>query len=47
MKMDKIEYQAVIKYLFLKGNTSTHIKDDLDSVYGDIIYHSEFVGSWI
>src|SRR5436190_10871232 len=35
MKMDKIEYRAVIKYLFLKGNTPTQIKDELDSVYGD------------
>src|SRR5436190_14865022 len=34
MKMDKIEYRAVIKY-FLKGNTPTQIKDELDSVYGD------------
>ncbi|KAJ0179112.1 hypothetical protein K1T71_004824 [Dendrolimus kikuchii] len=25
MKMDKIEYRAVIKYLFLKGNTTTQI----------------------
>src|SRR5436190_6983885 len=33
MKMDKIEYRAVIKY-FLKGNTPTQIKDELDSVYG-------------
>ncbi|GFT62508.1 transposable element Tcb1 transposase [Trichonephila clavipes] len=32
---DKIEYRAVIKYLFLKGNTPTQIKDELDSVYGD------------
>ena len=35
MKIDKIEYRAVIKYLFLKGNTPTQIKDELDSVYGD------------
>ncbi|GFW21898.1 histone-lysine N-methyltransferase SETMAR [Trichonephila clavipes] len=33
--MDKIEYRAVIKYLFLKDNTPTQIKDELDSVYGD------------
>ncbi|XP_030761217.1 protein GVQW3-like [Sitophilus oryzae] len=32
--MDKIEYRAVIKYLVLKGNTSTQIKHELDSVYG-------------
>ena len=35
MKMDKIDYRAVIKYLFLKGNTPTQIKDELDSAYGD------------
>ena len=35
MKMDKIEYRVVIKYLFLKGNTPTQIKDELDSVYED------------
>ncbi|GFT72908.1 HTH_48 domain-containing protein [Trichonephila clavipes] len=33
--MDKVEYRAVIKYLFLKGNTPTQIKDEFDSVYGD------------
>ncbi|GFU25766.1 HTH_48 domain-containing protein [Trichonephila clavipes] len=33
--MDKIEYRTVIKYLFLKGNTPTQIKDELDSVYVD------------
>ena len=35
MKIDKIEHRVVIKYLFLKGNTPTQIKDELDSVYGD------------
>ena len=34
-KKDKIEYRAVIKYLFLKGNTPAQIKDELNSVYGD------------
>ncbi|GFX19402.1 HTH_48 domain-containing protein [Trichonephila clavipes] len=33
--MAKIEYRAVIKYLFLKSNMPTQIKDELDSVYGD------------
>ncbi|GFW82705.1 histone-lysine N-methyltransferase SETMAR [Trichonephila clavipes] len=33
--MDKIDYRAVTKYYFLKGNTRTQIKDELDSVYGD------------
>ena len=35
VKMEKIEYRAVIKYLFLKGNTPTQIKVELDTVYGD------------
>ena len=35
MKIDKIEYRAVIKYLFLKGNTPMQIKVELDSVYGN------------
>ena len=35
MKMDKIKYWAVIKYLFLKGNMSTQIKDKLDFAYGN------------
>ncbi|GFU27714.1 HTH_48 domain-containing protein [Trichonephila clavipes] len=33
--MNKIEYRNIIKYLFLKGNTPTQFKDELDSVYGD------------
>ncbi|GFW11503.1 HTH_48 domain-containing protein [Trichonephila clavipes] len=33
--MDNIEYRAVIKYLFLKGNTPEKIKDELDSVCAD------------
>ena len=35
MKMDEIEYRAVIKYLFSKSNTPTQIKNELDSVYGN------------
>ena len=35
MKMDKNKYLAVIKYSFLKGDTPTQIKDELDYVYGD------------
>ena len=35
VKMEKIEYRAVINYLFLKGNTPMQIKDKLDAVYGD------------
>lgn len=34
-KIEKIEYRAVIKYLFLKGNTPSKIKEELDAVYGD------------
>ena len=37
MKMDKIEYRSIIKYLFLKGNKPMQIKDELDSVYGDSV----------
>jgi histone-lysine N-methyltransferase SETMAR len=33
--MNEIEHRAIIKYLFLRGNTPTQIKDELDSVYGD------------
>ena len=31
----KLEKNAVIKYLFLKGNTPTRIKVELDTVYRD------------
>ncbi|GFT28410.1 histone-lysine N-methyltransferase SETMAR [Trichonephila clavipes] len=33
--MDTNEYRVGIKYLFLKDNTRTKIKYELDSVYGD------------
>ncbi|GFS65259.1 HTH_48 domain-containing protein [Trichonephila clavipes] len=33
--MDKIGYRDVIKYMFLKGNTPTQIKDELHSVHGN------------
>ncbi|CAK9809105.1 hypothetical protein ANTQUA_LOCUS5970 [Anthophora quadrimaculata] len=33
--MEKLEYRAVIKYLFSKGNTPTQIKEELDAVYGN------------
>src|SRR5436190_23170121 len=46
MKMNKIEYRAVIKYLFLKGNTPTQIKDELDSVYGDSALSFTTVKFW-
>ncbi|GFV98304.1 histone-lysine N-methyltransferase SETMAR [Trichonephila clavipes] len=44
--MDKIEYQAVIKYFLLKGNTPTQIKDELDSVYGDSVPSFTTVKFW-
>ena len=44
--MVKIEYRAVIKYLFLKGNTPTQIKDELDSVYGDSALSFTAVKFW-
>ncbi|GFY01593.1 HTH_48 domain-containing protein [Trichonephila clavipes] len=45
--MDKIEYQDVIKYLFLKGNTPTQIKDELDSTYGDSAPSFTTVKFWV
>jgi hypothetical protein len=39
MKMDKIKYRAVNKYLFLKDNTPMQIEDELDSVYGESHHH--------
>ena len=42
----KIEYRAVIKYLFLKGNTPTQIKDKLDSAYGDSASSFTIVKFW-
>lgn len=35
VKLEKIKYWAGIKYLFLKGNTLTQIKYELDSMYED------------
>lgn len=35
LKIDKFEYRDVIRYLFLKGNTPSQIKDEFDSLYGD------------
>ena len=32
--MDKIKYQAVIRYLFLKGNIPIQIKEEMDAVHG-------------
>ena len=47
MKMDKIKYRTVIKYLFLKGNAPTQIKDELDSVYGDSAPSFNTVTFWV
>ncbi|GFV53504.1 HTH_48 domain-containing protein [Trichonephila clavipes] len=44
--MDKIEYRAIIKYLFLKGNTLTQIKNELDNVYGDSAPSFTLVKFW-
>ena len=33
--MDKIEYQTVIRYLFLKGNILTQRKEEIDAVNED------------
>ncbi|GFV53088.1 HTH_48 domain-containing protein [Trichonephila clavipes] len=44
--MNKIEYRTVSKYLFLKGDTSTQIKDELDSVYGDYVPSFNTVKFW-
>ncbi|GFW82718.1 HTH_48 domain-containing protein [Trichonephila clavipes] len=46
VKLERIEYRAVIKYLFLKGNTTTQIKDELDSVYGNSIPSFTLVKFW-
>ena len=35
VKMEKIEYRAIIKFLHLKSNTLAQIKAELDAVYGD------------
>lgn len=45
--MDKIEYRAVIKFLHLKGNTSTEIKAELISVYGDRAPSFSTIKSWV
>ncbi|GFW64917.1 HTH_48 domain-containing protein [Trichonephila clavipes] len=44
--MDKIEYRAVIQYLFLKSSTPTQIKDELDSFYGDSAPSFTIVKIW-
>ncbi|GFU60111.1 hypothetical protein TNCV_3144691 [Trichonephila clavipes] len=44
--MDKIECRSVIQYLFLKGNTPTQIKDQLDSRYGDFALSFTTVKFW-
>lgn len=35
VKMEKIEYQSAIKFLFLKNIAPTQVKDKLDSMLGD------------
>ncbi|KYN24367.1 hypothetical protein ALC57_04029 [Trachymyrmex cornetzi] len=45
--MKKIEYRAIIKFLHLKGNTSTQIKAELDDVYGDSAPSFATVKRWV
>ncbi|KYN23204.1 hypothetical protein ALC57_04381 [Trachymyrmex cornetzi] len=45
--MEKIEYRAIIKFLRLKGNTSTQIKAELDAVYGDSAPSFATVKRWV
>ncbi|KYN18346.1 hypothetical protein ALC57_09342 [Trachymyrmex cornetzi] len=45
--MEKIEYRVIIKFLHLKGNTSTKIKAELDSVYGDSAPSFATVKRWV
>ncbi|GFW41620.1 HTH_48 domain-containing protein [Trichonephila clavipes] len=45
--MDKIEYRSVNNYLFLKGNTPTQIKDEMDSVYGGFAPSFTTVKFWV
>ncbi|GFU84080.1 HTH_48 domain-containing protein [Trichonephila clavipes] len=45
--MDKIDYRAVIKYLLLKGNTCTQIKDESDSIKGNSASSFTTVKFWI
>lgn len=45
--MDKIEYKAIIKYLFLKGYTPTQIKVELDDMYGDCAPSFNTVKFWV
>lgn len=46
VKMEKIEYRAVIKFLHLKGNTPAQIKAELDAVYGDFASSFAIVKRW-
>ncbi|KYN21168.1 hypothetical protein ALC57_06462, partial [Trachymyrmex cornetzi] len=47
VKMEKIEYRAIIKFLNLKGNTSTQIKIELGAVYGDSAPSFATVKRWV
>jgi len=38
---EKIEYRAVIKYLFLKGNSSKEIYDDMKKTLSFIFHHQK------
>ncbi|KYN13635.1 hypothetical protein ALC57_14173 [Trachymyrmex cornetzi] len=45
--MEKIEYRVLIKFLHLKGNTSTQIKAELDAVYEDPAPSFATVKRWV
>lgn len=39
VKMEKIKYRVIIKYLILKCDTPTQIKDELNSMYEALHIH--------
>jgi len=46
-KMEKEQYRAVIRFLFLQGKTRLEIKNSLDSVYGDSSPSAATVHNWV
>lgn len=44
--MEKIEYRAVIKFLYLKGKTPTEIKGELLEVYGECAPSFSTIKTW-
>lgn len=45
--MDKIECRAVIKFLYLKKNTPTQIKTEMDSIYGKSAPSFSTIKFWV